>query len=111
MLLDETPLPDGADKEDEWEKKIHQLIGDEDDTEGDNNKPYHDERTVDAEGTFYLRLGRGGEPIVRAQPAPFTVGQAIPVCEGKRVAFFSTGAIFDEVSGAMELLRQEGVEA
>ena len=54
MLLDETPLPDGADKEDEWEKKIHQLIGDEDDTEGDNNKPYHDERTVDAEGTFYL---------------------------------------------------------
>ena len=47
--------------------------------------------------------------MIRAQPAPFTIGKAIPVCEGKHVAFFSTGAIFDEVSGAMELLRQEGL--
>lgn len=63
----------------------------------------------ETEGTFYLRLGRGGEPIVRAQPAPFTIGKAIPVCEGSCVVFLSTGAIFDEVSGAMELLRQEGL--
>ena len=63
----------------------------------------------ETDGTFYLRLGRGGEPLIRPQPAPFAIGKAIPVCEGSRVAFFSTGAIFDEVSGAMELLRQEGL--
>ena len=63
----------------------------------------------ETDGTFYLRLGRGGEPIIREQPAPFTIGKAIPVCEGSRVAIFSTGAIFDEVSGAMELLRQRGL--
>lgn len=63
----------------------------------------------ETDGTFYLRLGRGGEPIIREQPTPFTIGKAIPVCEGSRVAFFSTGAIFDEVSGAMELLRQKGL--
>ncbi len=59
-------------------------------------------------GTFYLRLGRGGEPRVREDPAPFTIGRALPVCTGKRVVFFSTGAIFDEVREAVAILRRDG---
>lgn len=57
-------------------------------------------------GTFYLRLGRGGEPMVRKELNDFAIGKAIPVCQGQKVAFFSTGAIFDEVQGAIELLKQ-----
>lgn len=60
-------------------------------------------------GTFYLRLGRGGEPMVREKLTGFTLGKAIAVCEGERVAIFSTGAIFDEVRGAMELLKQSDI--
>ena len=60
-------------------------------------------------GTFYLRLGRGGEPMVRRKLENFSLGKAIPVREGEKVAIFSTGAIFDEVQGAMELLDQEGI--
>ena len=61
-------------------------------------------------GTFYLRLGRGSEPMVRPELKDFTLGKAIPVCEGEKVAIFSTGAIFDEVQGALELLRTEGLQ-
>lgn len=60
-------------------------------------------------GTFYLRLGRGGEPMVRPKLENFSLGKAIPVREGQKVAIFSTGAIFDEVQGAMEILDHEGI--
>lgn len=61
-------------------------------------------------GTFYLRLGRGGEPMVRSELNDFALGKAIPVCEGKKVAIFSTGAIFDEVQGAITMLREQGIQ-
>lgn len=61
-------------------------------------------------GTFYLRLGRGGEPMVREELEQFEIGKAIPVCDGKRVAVLSSGAIFDEVKVALELLRADGYE-
>lgn len=60
-------------------------------------------------GTFYLRLGRGGEPMVREKLDSFELGKAIPVCEGEQVAIFSTGAIFDEVRGAIDFLKAEGI--
>ena len=61
-------------------------------------------------GTFYLRLGRGGEPMVRSELKDFALGKAIPVCEGEKVAIFSTGAIFDEVQGAITMLREQGIQ-
>lgn len=62
----------------------------------------------ETDGTFYLRLGRGGEPLVREELTDFAIGKALPVHDGEKIAFFSTGAIFDEVQGAIEILRQEG---
>jgi len=60
-------------------------------------------------GTCYLRLGRGGEmPIPRAN-VDFTPGKAIPVYHGEQVALLSTGAIFDEVYTAAQLLRGAGI--
>lgn len=51
-------------------------------------------------GTAYLRLGRGGEKRIHERIENFQIGRAIRIFEGERVAIFSTGAIFDEVTEA-----------
>lgn len=60
-------------------------------------------------GTCYLRLGRGGEKRIHEKIEGFEIGKAVKVHEGERVAVLSTGAIFDEVSEAYEMLCQEGI--
>ena len=62
------------------------------------------------QGTAYLRLGRGGEPRIHDKIENFRIGAAIQVAEGKRIALFSAGAIFEEVQGAYELLKKSGYE-
>lgn len=64
---------------------------------------------IEYEGTCYLRLGRGGEKKIHEKIENFQIGKAIKVKDGTRVAIFSTGAIFEEVSGALELLKQQGI--
>ena len=63
---------------------------------------------METEGTCYLRLGRGGERRIHERIEKFQVGKAVKVHEGEKVAIFSTGAIFDEVSVAYEKLRDDG---
>lgn len=62
-------------------------------------------------GTCYLRLGRGGEQKIHEKIENFRIGKAIKIRDGSRVAVFSTGAIFDEAKGAVELLEQDGISA
>lgn len=61
------------------------------------------------QGTAYLRLGRGGEKRIHEKIENFQIGKAIKVCEGEKVAIFSTGAIFEEVTAAKEVLNEKGV--
>ena len=61
-------------------------------------------------GTCYLRLGRGGEKRIHEKIENFQIGKAIKVRDGKRVAIFSTGAIFDEVRDAYEILIEKGYD-
>lgn len=65
---------------------------------------------ADYSGTAYLRLGRGGEKRIHKNIQNFKIGKAIKVKEGKRVAIFSTGAIFEEVKEAMEILETLGYD-
>lgn len=60
-------------------------------------------------GTVYLRLGRGGEKRIHESISDFKIGKAIKVKDGKKVAIFSTGAIFDEVKAAAEILEKNGI--
>lgn len=60
-------------------------------------------------GTCYLRLGRGGEKRIHKKLDGFTLGKAINIQKGEKVAVFSTGAIFDEVNEACEELKGQGV--
>ena len=68
---------------------------------------------AETDGTFYLRLGRGGERLVNTAMTEFTIGKAYLIREaknsGKRVAVFSTGAILDEVADACDMLEKQGV--
>ncbi len=60
-------------------------------------------------GTCYLRLGRGGEKQIHDHIDAFEIGKAIKVRDGQGVALFSTGAIFEEVQEACELLEEKGI--
>lgn len=59
-------------------------------------------------GTAYLRLGRGNEKRIHEKIENFEIGRAVKVHDGERVAIFSTGAIFEEVMEALEMLREKG---
>ena len=59
-------------------------------------------------GTCYLRLGRGGEKRIHEKIDNFQIGKAIKVKDGKDVVIFSTGAIFEEVSEAYDILKEKG---
>lgn len=60
------------------------------------------------QGTAYLRLGRGGEKRIHESIENFQIGKAIKVNGGKKIAIFSTGAIFEEVQVACKLLKDKG---
>lgn len=61
------------------------------------------------EGTAYLRLGRGGEKRIHDHIENFQIGKAIKVHGGEKVAIFSTGAIFEEISITESILKENGV--
>ena len=60
-------------------------------------------------GTAYLRLGRGGEKRIHEKIDNFRIGKAIKVHDGEKVAIFSSGAIFEEVTPAYEELKNQGL--
>ena len=64
---------------------------------------------VDYPGTCYIRLGRGGEPIVRAEIQDFQIGKALPVQQGADVAIFTAGDIYGEAANAVALLEEKGI--
>ncbi len=61
-------------------------------------------------GTAYLRLGRGGEKRIHDHIDNFQIGKAIKVRDGKKIAIFSTGAIFEEVNAAYNVLVGKGYD-
>lgn len=63
-------------------------------------------------GTCYLRLGRGGEPMLHSSPIEdWTLPKAFTLREGKDVALLSAGGILSQTVAAAELLAARGVSA
>lgn len=60
-------------------------------------------------GTVYLRLGRGGENRIHNHIDNFQIGKAIKIHDGEKIAIFSTGAIFEEIESAEEVLKSHGI--
>lgn len=61
-------------------------------------------RTLDWPGPIYIRLGKGGDPVISLEENGFALGQAIPMRDGKDVLIVSTGVMTARALKAAELL-------
>lgn len=64
---------------------------------------------LETKGTCYLRLGRGGERSIPHAISEFRTGKAMSVRDGSHAAVFFTGAIYEEVERAVEILAGQGI--
>ena len=63
-------------------------------------------------GTCYLRLGRGGEPMLHDGPIEgYAAPKALTLRQGTNVALLSAGGILTQTVGAAKLLSEQGVSA
>src|ERR1051326_2062170 len=66
--------------------------------------------TVDHDGPIYIRLGKGGDPIV-TRDEPFKIGKIFPMREGKDAVIITTGVMLKRGLEAAESLAAKGIEA
>jgi transketolase len=69
------------------------------------------EAMVTHAGPCYLRLGRGGEPVVHTTKPAFAIGKVIPVWEGSDITIASTGAMLHLAVEAARVLAGRRVSA
>ncbi|MBI2664020.1 transketolase [Candidatus Woesearchaeota archaeon] len=66
--------------------------------------------TVDYPGPIYIRLAKGGDPIV-TEDVKFEIGKAIPVKEGKDALIITTGITLGLAQAASDMLEAESIRA
>ena len=67
--------------------------------------------TVDYPGPIYIRVAKGGEPIVTSEQGSFEIGKAFPVRDGRDALIVTTGVTLQLALCAAELLKAEHVDA
>ena len=67
--------------------------------------------TPDWPGPIYIRLGKGGDPVIPELERDFRIGEAMPIGERSDVALLSTGVMTGRGQQAVELLRRRGIAA
>jgi transketolase len=68
-------------------------------------------QTVDYPGPIYIRLGKGGDPIVSNDSFPFQIGKAIPMREGHIALIVTTGITLKIGLEAANTLSEHGIAA
>lgn len=68
-------------------------------------------QTVDHPGPIYIRLGKGGDPIVSSDTLPFQIGRAIPMTLGDDVLLVTTGITAKTGLDAAATLKERGIGA
>jgi transketolase len=68
-------------------------------------------QTVDHRGPIYIRLGKGGDPIVSTEAVPFQIGRAITMVTGDDVLLVTTGITLKIALEAAVALAGAGVSA
>lgn len=66
-------------------------------------------QTLDWPGPMYIRLAKGGDPVVTDPKKPFSIGKAIVMRNGSDVALFTTGITLGMGLEAAAVLEKEGV--
>ncbi len=67
--------------------------------------------TVDVEGPLYIRVAKGGDPVITSKDDKYTWGKAITKREGKDVLLIGTGVTTKLCLDAAESLKKSGIEA
>jgi transketolase len=67
--------------------------------------------TVDIPGPVYIRLGRGGDPVVTDPAQPFEIGKLYLLKPGKDVLFITTGTMSKMALDAADRLTAHGLAA
>ena len=66
--------------------------------------------TVDYPGPMYLRLAKGGDPVVTDPNVPFVIGKVFPMREGKDALIVTTGVMLKPSLEAAAALATNGIE-
>jgi transketolase len=66
--------------------------------------------TVDYPAPIYIRLAKGGDPIVTSEQMGFEIGKAYLMREGRDALLISTGVVLKRNLDAAELLRGKGLD-
>lgn len=66
-------------------------------------------QSLDWPGPMYIRLAKGGDPVVSDPKLPFQIGKAILVREPGTVLFVTTGVMLGQAMQAADLLAEKGV--
>lgn len=64
--------------------------------------------TLDHEGPIYIRLAKGGDPIVSRDDIPFAIGKALPMRDGADALVVTTGVTLKPALDAAAQLAEEG---
>lgn len=67
--------------------------------------------SLEWKGPIYIRVAKGGDPVVSREELGFAIGEAIPMRTGSEVAILSTGVMTGRALAAAELLAGEGIDA
>lgn len=62
-------------------------------------------------GPFYLRLGRGGEPVVHTDTPEVVLGRPLTLRRGQDLAIVAIGGLLGNAVAAADLLAAEGIAA
>lgn len=68
-------------------------------------------QTVEHKGPMYIRLGKGGDPVVSTPEYPFQIGKAIAMTSGSDALLVTTGITLKIGLEAAEALKASGVGA
>jgi transketolase len=67
--------------------------------------------SLDVPGPLYVRIAKGGEPVVSRDDLPFAIGRAIEMRAGTDVALVATGVMTGAALAAATLLEADGIAA
>jgi len=68
-------------------------------------------QTLEVNGPVYVRLGKGGDPIVSRADLPCEIGKAILMREGKDALIVATGICLQVALAATDELQKQGISA
>jgi len=66
--------------------------------------------TVDWPGPIYIRVAKGGDPVVTQGLPAFQIGKSFPMREGKDALLVTTGVMLKRTLDAADLLKTKGIE-